>query len=38
MILLQVVEGSKVHEQIVFYAFHAFLVEVQMNAGSIHGD
>ena len=26
--MLQVVEGSNMHDQIAFYAFHSFLVEV----------
>ena len=28
VIMLQVVEGPTMHDQIVFYAFHSFLVEV----------
>ena len=36
MIRLQGVEGQNAHAHIAFYAFHSFLVEVQMNAGHIH--
>ena len=35
MIRLLVIELPNVCGQIVFYAFHSFLVEVQMNAGYI---
>ena len=33
VIRLQVIERLKACDQIVFCAFHSFLVEVQMNAG-----
>ena len=36
MIRLRVTEGPNARHQIVFCAFHSFLVEVQMNAGYIH--
>ena len=36
VIRLQVIERLKARDQIVFCAFHSFLVEVQMNAGYIH--
>ena len=36
MIRLRGVEGQDAHDQIAFFAFHSFLVEVQMNAGYIH--
>ena len=36
MIRFCVIEGANVRDQIVFCAFHTFLVEVQMNAGYIH--
>ena len=36
MIRLRVTEGPNARDQIVFAAFHSFLVEVQMNVGYIH--
>ena len=36
MIRLRVTEGPNARDQIVFGAFHSFLVEVKMNAGYIH--
>ena len=36
VIRLRVIEGPNASDQIVFCAFHPFLVEVQMNAGYIH--
>ena len=35
MIRLLVIELPNVCDQIAFYAFHSFLVEVQMNAGYV---
>ena len=29
-------QGPNANDQIAFFAFHSFLVEVQMNAGYIH--
>ena len=36
MIRIWVIEGANVRDQIVFRAFHTFLVEVQMNSSYIH--
>jgi len=36
LIRLQVIEGPNMHDQIVFCAFHLFLVEVQINACYLH--
>ena len=36
MIRIWVIEGANVRDQIVFCAFHTFLVEVQMNSSYIH--
>ena len=36
VIKLRGTEGPNVGDQIAFYAFHSFLVEVQTNAGYIH--
>ena len=36
VIKLQGIEGPNACDQIAFYAFHSFLVEVQTNAGYIH--
>ena len=36
VIKLQGIEGPNARDQIAFYAFHSFLVEVQTNAGYIH--
>ena len=36
VIRLRVIEGPKAHDQILFFAFHSFLVEVQTNAGYTH--
>ena len=35
MIRLLVIELPNVRDQIAFYAFHSFLVEVQVNAGYV---
>ena len=35
MIILQFKEQTKAHDQIAFYTFHSFLMEVQTNAGYI---
>ena len=36
VIRLRVFEGLKARDQITFYTFHSFLVEVQMKAGYVH--
>ena len=36
VIRLRVIEGPNAADQIVFWAFHPFLVEAQTNAGYIH--
>ena len=36
VIWLRVIEGPNARDQMAFYAFHLFLVEVQTNAGYIH--
>ena len=36
LIKLQGMEGPNARDQIAFYAFHSFLVEVLTNAGYIH--
>ena len=36
LIRLRVFEGPNARDQITFYTFHSFLVEVQMKAGYVH--
>ena len=36
LIRLRVIEGPNIHDQIVFCAFHSFLVEVQINDCYLH--